>query len=502
MKMKPGFSNYLPYVILALVVIVYSILVFLSEGTYGGADDMTHFRYSRYAFQIPYFFIHHWGKPFFTALSSPFAQFGYNGVRIFNVLAGTAAAYFTYRTALLLKFSFPLLALLLVISSPMYTVLMLSGMTEILFSLVLILAIFLFYKKHYLWSALILSFLPFVRTEGVVILPLFMLAYAWQKQWKAIPFVFVGFVFYSIVGSFHFKDILWVIHEMPYKSDGPGIYGSGELLHYVKAYKYIFGIPLTLLILLGLLAWLSEPVLKRSNRFSKAWLMEMLVVYMPFLVYFAAHSYVWWKGQGNSVGLIRVMAAIIPSAALLGALAWSKLLNWIPVRQTWKGLVTIILGIILVTMPHRVYTIPVPITGEQKWVKEASEWLKNSNYFKNKIYYYDPFFCFFMDLNPYDKERVRAFVHNRETPEYAVPEGAIVIWDAHFSPNEGRLPLERLMDNDGFQLIHLTRDKEPFTVLGGYLYEIYFFQRIMEDDGLDNHQIYEELLNSILSSEH
>ena len=71
-----------------------------------------------------------------------------------------------------------------------------------------------------------------------------------------------------------------------------------------------------------------------------------------------------------------------------------------------------------------------------------------------------------------------------------------MIWDAHFSPNEGRLPIESLMDNPGFRLVKVFRPKTPFKVLGGYEYEIYLFQRIMEDDGLDNLKIREELLRN------
>ncbi len=498
--MNQKFAKYLVPAILFLLVAAYTILVFLSEGTQGGADDISHYRRSRYAFQFPEFFIYHWGKPFFTALTSPFAQFGFNGVRIFNVLAGATTAYFTYRTAKLLKFNHPVLLIFLVISSPLYTVLMLSGMTEILFSLMLILSIFLFFKKQYIWSALLLSFIPFVRNEGVVVMPLFLVAYAWQKQWRAMPFLLVGFVFYSIVGSFHFDDILWVIHQMPYKGTAESIYGSGKLLHYVKSSDYIFGIALSYLLIAGLMLWLADPLLKQRKDL-KGWLMEMLVAYMPFLVYFAAHSYIWWKGMGNSVGLVRVMTAIIPSAALLGAFAWSRVLGWIPVPKIWKQAATAVFCIFLVTIPHRVYKIPVPLAGTQKLVKEASVWLKNSGYFENRIFYYDPFFTHFMKLSPYDEVRSHQFVYNREEPEDGIQDGEIVIWDAHFSANEGRFPLENIMDNPGFKLLHLVRPVKTFKVLGGYEYEIYIFQRIMEDDGLDNHRIYDSLLENILKSE-
>ena len=96
-------ENFLVYALLGAIVVVYTILLFLSEGTHGGADDVNHYQLARYAFQHPEFFLDQWGKPFFTALMAPFAQLGFNGVRIFNVLAGTLAIYLTYRMALQLK---------------------------------------------------------------------------------------------------------------------------------------------------------------------------------------------------------------------------------------------------------------------------------------------------------------------------------------------------------------------------------------------------------------
>jgi len=494
------YQNYLVPAIILILFITYSILALLSEGTHGGADDIEHYYRSRYAFKMPRFFLDHWGKPFFTALSSPFAQFGHNGIKIFNVIAGTLAAYFTYRTAELLKFRFSVLAIFLVISSPLYSVIMMSGMTEILGSLLLILSIFLFFKQKYIWSAVLLSFLPFVRTEALVILPLFIVAYAWQRHWKAIPFLFFGFVFYSIVGGFYYKDFLWVIHMMPYKGNASEIYGSGELLHYVEASKYIFGLPLSILIVAGLVLWVLDPMMKAKNA-AKDWFIKMLVAYMPFIIYLAAHSYVWWKGTGNSVGLIRVIVAIIPSAALLGMFAYSRILDLIPVPKIARQLVTALFCIFLVTIPHSIYEIPVPLDREQKMIKEGCDWLSASEYSAGRFHYYDPFFPYFLGLNPYDMTRIHQFVYDTKKPETKIKEGEIVIWDAHFSPNEGQLPLENLMNNQGFKLIHLTRDKETFTTLGGYAYEIYFFQLIMEDDEIDNYEIYNKLLEEILSAD-
>lgn len=507
------FEPFLVPGILLLILVVDIVMVFLSQGTHGGADDINHYQLARYSFQHPRFLLDQWGKPFFTAIMSPFAQLGFKGMQIANVFMGTATAYLTYRMARELKMQMPVVAIFLLISSPLYAVLMISGMTEIMFSLMLIASILLFYRKNFFWSALLLSFMPFVRTEGVVILPLFLVALAWQKQWKFIPFLFTGVLFYSIVGSFHFDDILWLFHKMPYKGNAQDIYGSGELLHYVKASKLIFGLPLAVLMLLGGLAWLSIPFreegpdkrahIKRAHIkkafFKKDWLMEMLVVYLPFMVYFLAHSFVWWKGMGNSVGMIRVIIAVLPSAVLLGSLGWSRLLELLPVKLIWKQIFTGILALVLLSTPYKFFNFPVPLEGTQRIVKDASDWMLKSEYAGTKFFYFNPFFPHFLNANPHNGEDAGYYVPDRDKPEKSVKEGEIVIWDAHFAPNEGALPLKNLMDNRAFKLIHLTREKEARTVLGGYTYEIYFFERVSQEEAVDNHAIYESMLEEILA---
>jgi hypothetical protein len=192
--------------------------------------------------------------------------------------------------------------------------------------------------------------------------------------------------------------------------------------------------------------------------------------------------------------------AIIPAAVLLALRGWSQIMGLLPLPKLMKQFLGLVLAIWLVTIPQRVYQIPVPLGGTEKLVREASLWLKDSEYFHHKIYYYDPYFCHFMQLNPFDEERVRGFVYSREDPGLKIREGEIVIWDAHFSPNEGGLPLDRLMDHHGFRLVHLVRPARTFRVLGGYEYEIYIFQRIPEDQRVDNRQIYEQMLAEILEA--
>ncbi|MDX2430929.1 MAG: hypothetical protein QNK35_08350, partial [Bacteroides sp.] len=193
---------------------------------------------------------------------------------------------------------------------------------------------------------------------------------------------------------------------------------------------------------------------------------------------------------------------VLPSAVLLGSLGWSRLLELLPVKLIWKQIFTGILALVLLSTPYKFFNFPVPLEGTQRIVKDASDWMLKSEYAGTKFFYFNPFFPHFLNANPHNGEDAGYYVPDRDKPEKSVKEGEIVIWDAHFAPNEGALPLKNLMDNRAFKLIHLTREKEARTVLGGYSYEIYFFERIAEEEAVDNHALYGSMLEEILNSEH
>jgi hypothetical protein len=408
---------------------------------------------------------------------APFAQIGFMGVKIFNTMLGLGAALFTFLTARKLNYKYPVLALFLLIFAPIYSLLMISGMTEILFSFMLILGMYLFFNNRSIASAVVISLLPFVRTEGVVIFPLFLLAYLLNRQYKAIPLLGFGFLFFSIIGSFHYRDFFWVINTMPYKGDAADIYGSGELMYYVIYYKLIFGRPFFYLILGGLL-YIPIHFFSQGREIRKPFVNEMLVGFLPFLVYFAAHSYVWWKGTGNSVGEIRVMAAVFPSAVLLALFAWNGLLRWLPFRRVIKISLSIILAVMLVLSTLWMRQIPVRIGPAQVLVKRAANWFKASPYAGSKTYYFDPYWWFYLGVDPTDRETVSYAVPDVQQPHINILPGDFVIWDAHYGPNEGRLPLSMLMGNPYFELVNIFRPDFPFRVLGDNEYEIFVFKRV------------------------
>lgn len=460
--------------IFSVLFIFFWFLVLYSEAAEGGADNYAHFRLARYAFKYPHFFLDHWGKPLFTIISSPFAQLGFKGIQFFNVFAGLLTAFFAYLTVRKLDYINPWLAIFFICFTPIYFILMLSGLTEILFSLVLILAIYLFFDKKYVTSSVVISFIIFSRTEGFIILPLFLIAFILEKKFKALPFLLTGFIFFSILGYFILDDFWWFITQNPY-TGAKDIYGSGKLTYFIDNTKRINGIPLAILAGFGLVSYIYDFI--RLSKKRKQVVLEIILIFLVYLGYLAAHSVAWWKGVGGSLGLIRVMAAVMPLAAIIGLRGFNFIFDFLKFNQFVQlGFKTIIL-VLIIKLPFDFYKVPVKRDGREKVIYQAASWVKSNNLDTNKIYYYDLYFIHQLKMNPFDQEKCSEKIPDVSSPGINMPEGSILQWDAHFGPNEGHLPLDSLLNNPKFKLLRKFNPEKPFNVLNGYNYEVFIFQR-------------------------
>jgi len=464
-------KDYFSFFLLFSSFIFFAVLAFISEGSWGGADNVVHYRIAHYAFKYPHLFLDLWGKPLFTILSSPFAQFGYVYMKFFNVVVAISTAFFSWRILKILHDENAFVVIPAILFAPVYFILIPSAMTELLFGLILVLSIYFFFKDKFLISAIVISFLPFARNEGFVIMPLFFIAYLLKRDIKAIPFMLTGFVFFSFLGWKHFGKLFWILNNNPY-TGASQIYGSGKLFHFVEKSPEIFGIPLLVLFLIGLIFSLKN-VFKEKFKLTQSFYFILLIVFSA-LIYFAAHSYVWWKGMGGSLGLTRVMAGIVPLFAIIAAYA----INNIPGKNWFRNTFAIIAVIFIIYVPFSQYKVPLEIDDTEKLIKETSNWIIDEGLDKRLVFYYDPMFCHYLKLDPFDSEKAREQIGNHESPEETVPSGAIVIWDGHFGPNEGGMLIEKLKQNPAFKLIWHVEPEHEITVLNGHKYEIFVFERI------------------------
>jgi hypothetical protein len=417
----------------------------------------------------------HWSKPVFTILSSPFAQFGINGVRIYNLVLGLLSSFFVYKTARIFELKSAFISVIFTLLAPVYFILMFTSLTEISFSFFLILGVYLFFSKKLHWSAIIFSFLPIIRSEGIIFLPLFILAFALRRSYLSIILLSFGFLLISIAGYHFYDSFFWLITEMPY--GGSSVYGSGPWYHFLEQTRYITGFLIAIFFIISLILVFKDYLKEGIFKFGKKFYI-LLLVFAPFVLFVAAHSTAWAMGTGGSLGLIRVIGSVIPLAALAAVFSFEKLYEYLVNKNRY--LIYGLYAIISIFMFHQTYHIYrwgfFPSTREIL-LKQTADYLKNNNLDKNDLVYYDTYLIYELGRDPYNQSNTFWMISNKRFPSKEYKYNTIIVWDSHFGNNEGRMPLKNLLDDPNLVLLKKIVPDEPFKVLGGYDYEIDVFRK-------------------------
>jgi hypothetical protein len=468
-------DNLLAYLLLSFFLMGAVYIIFHTENSFGGADPFAHYKIARWSWKHPILFFDSWGKPVYTTLASPFAQLGMNYVRLFNVLAGTLTAWLSWKLMKKLRLSNNWLVILFVLFTPIYFSLMFAALTEVVFSLVLVLSVYLFFDKKYLLSAIVLSFLPLARTEGIVLLPLFLIAFGIKKQWKPMPFFAFGFLLVSLLGWPFYHHFWWLITTMPY-TGARDIYGHGELLHFVRYTKSILGYCIAILGLTGmgllLFEWIQKDRFKPTQRFYL-----LLLVPGVYLTFMAAHSFLWWQGLGGSLGLIRVMGSVTPLAAIMAFFGYHYMVRAFAKYKILFPVFSLFLFFWLIRTGATARMDGFKTNATQQVLSKACHYIASNGHKKEKVYYYNPYVVYKLGIDPYNPKLCSSGIPNQRPVSKEIPEHSLIVWDAHFGPNEGNTRLQDLKADQGLTLLKVFKPQHAFTVLGGYSYAVYIFEK-------------------------
>jgi hypothetical protein len=449
-----------------------------SPGILEGGDGVQHYQIARYAWQHPELLLHHWGKPLFTLLASPFAQLGHWGMVLFNavcfVLTAWAADGLLRRAGLLARLLFPPVLLL----TPVYGTMVLAGMTEVFFGLLTIVVLRLLWEDRNVAAIVVASFMPFARPEYIAFVPFVLAWVAYKRQWKALPFLLTGHVVYGMAGGFVFGKTLWAFHQDPY-TGAADIYGRGDLFHFIDRVQDMFGAVLAWLVCAALLsgAWLW-----RTRAEHRPTLRLLLIVgLLPCLAILGTHTLLWWQGLKGSLGLLRVMATAAPLLALCAL--WPIGVLSKGVLRTWPGQVSglLVLGTILVGAQYKALVahqpLPTPQQAYEPFLKRAGERVKALVGSFDRLVCYHPQVAFHAEADPFDQEKVfMGWRPEKGLPSLGLRKGDLLVWDAHFGPNEGKTELEPLLADPELDLIAFFVPEERLIMLGGRPLEAFLFR--------------------------
>jgi len=479
--MKFSKENLAPAILLLLAVVL-AFILWLSTGVNGDTDSISHFQIARYAFKYPQLFLDHWGKPLFTILASPLAQFGYKGAIAFNLVCGLLSAWLAYLIAKRMEYPHAWVVIIFTIFTPGYLFIMYTSLTEILFSLVLVAAIYLFISKRFIWAAIVISLIPFARNEGLMYILLFVPALLWVKQYKALPFLLTGIFLFSIAGWPVFKDPLWVYTRMPYSSNGSDLYGSGSFLYYFREMDYILNYPLLIILITGLLFILLNIKTGIRNLRDINYITLYFLILPSFFGYILVQSFLWWQGMMGVLASNRFMACILPLGAIPALIGYEWIMEKVKGNRIVSLIFTVYILSIIIFKPFTYRVIPMKTGINFAVMEQLTDWLKASPFGIKRACYSDPMFPFFMNIDPFDKQKCfRIYNFENIDPDSVLKPGELLIWDEQFTGYEGHLPFDSLKKSRNLRLLKVFNPIESFTIIGGGEYKLAVFMKAPRD---------------------
>jgi hypothetical protein len=432
-----------------LIVIIDLIIIQLSTSTFDSGDSVLHYLQAKQAFHYPKYFFDHWSKPLFVLLSSPFAFWGFAGMKLFNCLCVLLSIWLIFKLSAE-KSTIAWIIVPLGFFVPELFWSQASGLTEPLFAFILTLSIYLYIKNKRGLALIIVSFLPFIRSEGWLILPLFAFAELINKRLKHIVILTVGHVVYGIIGWIVYTDFFWMFHQNPYQGVEEK-YGSGALFHFIEQTPYLLGFPVAVFFILGL----SFALIRLKSKFSTTQINATLLVYGTVVIFYIAHSLFWYWGLFHSFGLKRVFIAVIPLILLIGLEGLERFLLLFPSNKTRSRLVGIITIMVLVfpfTKNKMALGLPQKfnLTPEQVVINETVDWFQTSEYKYNTVSYANHYFAMSLGVDMDNPEKVLALGLAKQ--KY-LHKGTIVFWDSYFAPSDQGVEQSFFKDNDDYKWI-------------------------------------------------
>ncbi|WP_426493125.1 hypothetical protein [Hymenobacter sp. 102] len=443
------------YWLLLLLFLLSLATALCTQGTYDSGDSIHHYLFARYAFQHPGNFLESWSKPLVVELMAGPAQLGLRGVMVLQCVLVAVASGLAYDAARHLRLPWPWLVVVFCYASPDYFLMQFSGLTEPTFSVVLVAAVALALRGRAAWGAAVLSFLPFARSEGFLLLGVYGVYLLLTRNWKAVPWLGLGFVVYGVAGLFVYQDFLWVFTRNAYPVQNPDyLFTKGHITHFVLGLADTIGWVQFGLFWLGgggmVWAWLQPNRRLRPPLFTA----ELLLVYGCVVVFLAAHTVFWMFNLFGSLGLVRVLCSLVPllSLIVLRGVWVCSLLGASGRAQAYirVGLLVAVIGFLF--CGSRVafrWERDFGRASDQLLLDAAGRWAARQHA-GSQVVFWHPYVAVAAPLDPFGPRRSPP--EALQAQDWPLPAGSLVVWDEWYAVVEGNTPLATLRNNPQLRL--------------------------------------------------
>lgn len=456
------------YIVIASILLIVSVvLAFAFDGTNGSGDTVFHYLMAKYSWQHPYLFFDHWGKPVFTMLSSPFAQLGFNFVKLYNILIYFGAFLITLKLAQLTLPAYAWWTLPIFFCAPDAVGAMFSSLTEPTFAILFAWSLWALKNNHWTMGICVASFLPMARSEGLVVLFVYAVYILLNQKYYHLPLLLFGQFVIALAGIGVYENIFWVFTEMPYATTQSN-YSSGSIWHYSRSLPYVLGIASSVLLYFAFVWYVLRMAKKLFVQCNWTFTRNIrFLIYGSFAAFLFSHSLLFYLGSFNDMGLIRVFTAMMPGMAIMaidGVFVADRLLfNKIKKYRSHIAATVVLLMIVfgffasVYAFNYKKALLPTPT---QLFYSNTLVPYLERYYPNHKLYFSDTEIAFRHGVNIFEETPYTNMIATRK-PDYNLSQQELIIWDSWYSVVEEHITLVELQQHPNLQQDTVFEVNEP-----------------------------------------
>lgn len=420
---------HLRYVFFTLFILLQVFFILFGDYNYGlgGFENIRHFQIARFSVDQPAVYFNNYGNPLFTLFLSPFAHFGFKVARSLNLIISVLILLVTLKIADRVNGKNQLIVIVLAGFAPVYFFLSTSCLPALLFSLLLMVAVYFFTEEKYGFSAFTASFLPAVYPGGGWLLPVFAGIFLLNKNFRPLFLLLAGSLIFSIAGYFSTGNVGWLFASPAGVPDTP----RGESL------SFIFGAPLLLFVIFGLAVWILD--LRKKFSISNGNFIMFFLLAGSFLLIALPVLFPGARYQPEYISV-----ALVPLAALIGGRAAGFLF----LKMKNKSLVNAVLAVFAFTQAALLFSenqFALSLDSKDELIKKAAIYLR-FNEPNAKIFFFNPLLPWFLETDPADTSKLVLISEKTNITEKMGQED-VLVWDTEFGKNKTGIVLNEL-END------------------------------------------------------
>ena len=426
------------------------------------ADALTHFLISRAAWHRPTLILDHWGRPVDTLLYMVPALFELVYARLASLTFAALTALMAFILAKQLRVTYAFVVPALLWFQPWF--LRWSGqpsMTEIPFSLLMVLSASLFVSNRVMLASAVIGLFPLVRMEALALTGLWVALCVWRRAWlgalvASLPIVVYGVLSYAVFGQLPEGDMplnpfLMLSGHVPHVHH-PSPWRITYWLAYPRLLVSGAGLPLAALALCGVPRLMAAPARMAVLVWYGIYAAEHVALFR--LVITDAEDRFWLP-----------LAPLVGIASALGLeVLAGHVRSWIAPRQGGGaravGFTELLVAVMLMIVVARgLWVAPVPAGAEEGTARAAVTWLRQERLTDPPIFSTASVWVFYYLPGTF---RWGVWPDTARASDW--PPGSIAVWDSGLSDDYG-IPWGALSSNPKWKLLKtFERDKARIVI--------------------------------------